>query len=158
MKVAGNLIHLAQFKVCAVAGCGRKPFGMHLGREYCRRHLQEQRNTESSFGRSSPDGANLAGFVYFIECAVDKKPGPIKIGLSVRPEIRITDLQPSSPYPLKLLATWRCADMQFVEKQLHRKFKEHWIRGEWFHPAPDLLALIDLIAADKHAEAGQRIL
>lgn len=85
--------------------------------------------------------AAAPGWVYFIQAGGD---GPIKIGFSLSPATRLAQLQTSMPDRLRLLAqrTGSRAD----ERDLHKAFQVHRIRGEWFAPHQDLL---DYIAATK---------
>jgi hypothetical protein len=76
--------------------------------------------------------------VYFIgsDC------GRIKIGYTAdaRPEARLGTLQTSSPRRLTVLAY--CEGDEALEHRLHGELGEHWVVGEWFDPAPDVLALV----------------
>ncbi|MDE3103187.1 MAG: GIY-YIG nuclease family protein [Chloroflexota bacterium] len=63
--------------------------------------------------------------------------GPIKIGQAVDPPSRLRELQVSHAERLILLAVIE----DLSENELHERFYEHHIRGEWFAPAHDILAL-----------------
>lgn len=76
--------------------------------------------------------------VYFIQPAHG---GLIKIGVAANPGDRCRTLQLTSPCPLVVLATIRGVG-QAHETQLHKKFAEHRHHGEWFEPAPELLAYV----------------
>lgn len=71
--------------------------------------------------------------VYFIQAA----DGPIKIGHAVNVENRLIRLQIGNAQPLKLLGVKQGGVA--IEKSYHQRFNEHRIRGEWFHPHPDIL-------------------
>jgi hypothetical protein len=75
--------------------------------------------------------------IYFIQCGPG---GPIKIGNSVAPRERLKALQHACPYELTLLA---CCD-GFASRELwaQERFAPHHIRGEWYHPAPEIMRLI----------------
>lgn len=76
--------------------------------------------------------------IYFIQA---QGIGHIKIGFTDGdPLVRMSQLQPSSPVPLVLMAT--TSGTQEVEKQLHKRFAEHRVRGEWFKPVSELLTYI----------------
>jgi len=75
--------------------------------------------------------------VYFVRQGVD---GPIKIGVSSRPEKRLITLQSANPETLFLLGTIR-GDKN-VETQLHQKFCRFLKRGEWYYPAPEFISEI----------------
>lgn len=77
--------------------------------------------------------------IYFIQMNDD---GPIKIGVANDLSARLSNLQCGNPYPLKLLG---CLTGGYKkEKELHEQFKEHRMRGEWFHPSEELLRLASL--------------
>lgn len=82
--------------------------------------------------------------VYFIRAHT----GHIKIGHSSKVLQRYADLQVSWPVPLELLAV--VVGTHRLEKQLHEKFAEHRVQGEWFNPAPELLAVIDQAKCDPY--------
>jgi hypothetical protein len=65
--------------------------------------------------------------VYFM---LDKTAGSVKIGTSVDPKKRQKALQTGSTEPLILLGTIEGG--RHVERDLHKRFHEYRIRGEWF--------------------------
>lgn len=77
--------------------------------------------------------------VYFVQ-ALDG--GPVKIGRSIDPESRVLALQTANAEPLRVVATMLGGSA--VERMLHRMFERHRVRvdGEWFRPAPEVLAFI----------------
>jgi len=75
--------------------------------------------------------------VYFIQRGSD---GPVKIGFSKNPKGRLASLQTGIPERLHMLATVPGGKEE--EQRLHRRFGPHCIQGEWFHPAPELMAYI----------------
>lgn len=74
--------------------------------------------------------------IYFVQSAA----GPIKIGRARRLAFRLKDLQMSSPVKLEVAATVEAPPER--EKEYHRQFAEHRLHGEWFSPAPEILAEI----------------
>ena len=77
-------------------------------------------------------------FIYFIQMGYV---GPIKIGLAKDPEKRVTALQVSSPYALRLIyATPGGAN---TEREIHREYNRYRIRGEWFHPCDQIFEDIE---------------
>jgi Meiotically Up-regulated Gene 113 (MUG113) protein len=70
---------------------------------------------------------NNPTFIYFIQSGED---GPIKIGLSNRPERRVPELQTGNPR--ELLMRHVIPGNLAVEQQLHQRFEPARIRGEWF--------------------------
>lgn len=102
-------------------------------------------------------------YVYFIQCTETKR---IKIGSSADPYARLSQLQTSSPTPLRILAVieysccmgysertnegWvRPGDVRGkdLEKSLHWQFSSDKERGEWFRLTRGLMQIIE--------EAGQ---
>lgn len=70
-------------------------------------------------------------FVYIIHAVGTNR---IKIGFSINPQKRLSELQIGSPFRLEMLGYWpggkRC------EKLLHRHFKNFRKTGEWFEVPP----------------------
>lgn len=75
--------------------------------------------------------------VYFVQ----SESGHIKIGVAVNPKDRLCALQNASPFRLKLLGC--IPGGVTMERSLHSEFKAHRTSGEWFSPAPELLAKIE---------------
>lgn len=84
-------------------------------------------------------------YVYFIQA---ETLGLIKIGCAVDPSDRLYTLQCGSPDQLKLLAVIRDPNAYDREKGLHHHFRAHQSHGEWFRPAPEVLAYIAANAVD----------
>lgn len=76
--------------------------------------------------------------VYFLR---DKECGSIKIGYTDgEPKLRISSIQVSSPHELEVMAL---ADGGLeLEAELHVRLAAYRIRGEWFRPEPEVLAVI----------------
>lgn len=79
---------------------------------------------------------NLAG-VYFIQQGTD---GPIKIGHTKNVDRRLRSLSTGSPVALHVLALTPGGERE--ERALHRRFDSLRMQGEWFAPAPELIAFI----------------
>ena len=54
-----------------------------------------------------------------------------KIGYSTNPEQRESTLQSEKP-TIKMVKVWD----KFIEKELHEKYKDQRVRGEWFKLTP----------------------
>lgn len=80
--------------------------------------------------------------VYF---AQDGDGGPIKIGVSGQVEERMRSLQRATPRPLRLLATIPGSHRD--ERDLHKRFAELRIHGEWFKAEAPLLEFIQKASA-----------
>lgn len=76
--------------------------------------------------------------VYFLRCGED---GPVKVGGTTRSvRHRINELQPTSPFKLNLIGV--IPGFFSDEGKFKRLFKEHRLQGEWFTPAPEVMAFI----------------
>jgi len=64
--------------------------------------------------------------------------GPVKIGVSTKPENRLCELQVGNPARLKILAKF-CGDKR-DEAALHRLLELDRLNGEWFRRQPALQA------------------
>lgn len=91
--------------------------------------------------------------IYFIQQGTD---GPIKIGFAADCERRLDALQTGNPHDLHLLAVMG-GDIN-REKELHQRFAEGNLRGEWFQPdTPGLHELVfQAIQEEALIEAGAR--
>lgn len=104
---------------------------------------------ESDANPYSPDGQRQrrrdvdTRTVYFIQAA--SRSGPIKIGVAVSPADRLAKIQRMSPVLLDIIAEIRGGG-QPEEARLHARFASHRLHGEWFSPAPELLAYIEEFA------------
>ncbi len=87
--------------------------------------------------------------IYFVQA---EDGGPIKIGLAACVWCRLSSLQTGNPARLLLLATTvgDCVD----EAELHSRFSRHRLRGEWFRPNPELLALIEGLRAQSREKSA----
>lgn len=82
------------------------------------------------------NGMKKKGYVYFVQ---GSSGGPIKIGYSVNVAKRLAVLS----YPDELILLAQVQGDKALERRLHRRFKKYRAHGEWFNPAPELLAYID---------------
>lgn len=74
--------------------------------------------------------------VYFIQ---EGAHGPIKIGFSVDPRARLAALQTCNPRELRLIGLRPGSKED--ERALHDRFAAQRVRGEWFYPGEELLAV-----------------
>ncbi|HYF53527.1 MAG TPA: GIY-YIG nuclease family protein [Salinarimonas sp.] len=89
-----------------------------------------------------------AGFIYAVQMGDG---GPIKIGFSESAETlpkRLRALQTGCPHPIRVLATMpgRVPD----ERDAHQALAAHRLKGEWFSPAPEVLAFVTDMARRSH--------
>jgi hypothetical protein len=76
--------------------------------------------------------------VYIIECN-----GFYKIGKATNINKRLSSLQVSSPYELRLVAIKTCENIGVVEKIIHKAYRTTKVRGEWY--ALNITSLSSLI-------------
>jgi hypothetical protein len=79
--------------------------------------------------------------------------GPVKIGIALKPEKRLSELQVSCPFQLTLKKTKRPRNAKRVEKHLHDHFEKYHMRGEWF----DLPVDVRDFEIPRKIEAGRAI-
>jgi predicted GIY-YIG superfamily endonuclease len=80
----------------------------------------------------------MVTYVYFIQ---NGKHGSIKIGVAANIEQRICEMQTGNPFELRLIASMEFSSRKQaigVETVLHKKFRRHHVRGEWFSPKINL--------------------
>jgi hypothetical protein len=75
--------------------------------------------------------------VYFIAC---REIGMVKIGTAYDPFARMRTLQVAFPLDLTVEALFVGAHRR--EREYHRQFAEHRVRGEWFRLCPEIEELI----------------
>lgn len=80
--------------------------------------------------------------VYFIQAVVG---GPIKIGSSINPSLRLATIAAWSPFPLEMLATVK--GCYSLERRFHAAFRSSHSHQEWFLPTPRLLQVIARLKA-----------
>ncbi len=81
--------------------------------------------------------------VYFVQATLT---GPIKIGFTTkRMAGRLRELQGANHEELEILAV--VPGTKENELALHRRFAHLRIRGEWFHPAKELLEFVWALSA-----------
>ena len=78
-------------------------------------------------------------FLYFIFAEWCNR---IKIGVSYNVEKRLSELNGSCPYPLRLLGIIKMGAPYDLERVLHRKFSEFRRHREWFEGAQPILDFI----------------
>lgn len=80
--------------------------------------------------------------IYFVECI---GADAIKIGLTVGngnglAHSRVSSMQSNCPMPLKLMAA--IEGDKAMERALHARFSDDWLRGEWFRATDALRSFI----------------
>lgn len=97
------------------------------------KHARDRKSREVREARQR--GEHLTPHVYFITSGT-----AIKIGTSRHPARRLAVMQTGHPGKLELLAT--CEGDAKVERAYHQRFAVFRQGGEWFAPAPEILAEI----------------
>lgn len=82
-------------------------------------------------------------WVYFIQVGSD---GPIKIGSGGNPEGRLANLQVGNHEVLRVLGI--CVGDRAREVELQQEVWGSRIRGEWFRPTAEVLALVERCATE----------
>ena len=119
------------------AGFHPDRFDVSLYKQYARNEelIERLRLPEYAYvGEGGNAQSTLTEYVYFIQQGDN---GPIKIGYSAEPEKRLQTLSTASPYPLRILKTLKGG--KSLEQELHIRFADHQLEGEWFAPDDDLL-------------------
>lgn len=75
--------------------------------------------------------------IYFVQ---EGEGGPVKIGNSTWPERRLQDHQCGNPRTLYLLGSF--AATRSTEREIHERFAEQRLTGEWFQPTTELLEYV----------------
>lgn len=74
--------------------------------------------------------------VYFIQRG---EAGPIKIGHSGNPKARLAALKTASDQPLRMIGVMDGG--KEAERELHLRFADARLEGEWFSPTEEIVAL-----------------
>ncbi|MEQ8673448.1 MAG: GIY-YIG nuclease family protein [Aggregatilineales bacterium] len=126
------------------AGFHPDRFDVSLYKQYARNEdlMERLRLPEYAYvgEGSGSTQSTFTEYVYFIQQGDN---GPIKIGYSAEPEKRLQTLSTASPYPLRILKTLKGG--KALEQELHTRFANHQLEGEWFAPDDDLMDFISEI-------------
>lgn len=99
--------------------------------------IKKQKMTKSIVAESIGELMSLdREDAYFI---LDEKSNAVKIGISWFIEKRLRAIQSCNPNKLKIIAIIPCGD----ENELHCKFEDFWIHGEWFKYEGELKSYIE---------------
>lgn len=96
----------------------------------------------------------MAGYVYLIG---SRTFGWYKIGKTLKPIVRLCDIGVLLPFRIEAIAIWQFANHSTMETEIHRKYAEHRINGEWFGFDDEILKQIKLefsYAAIPHPSMG----
>lgn len=111
------------------------PAFIQLAREEKKRRVSKARQKAE---REERRKKRAPGFVYLIR----SETGYYKIGRTVNPENRIRTFSVRLPFRIEYEHLIKCADQIALEKELHTKFADKRIDGEWFELTPDDVAYI----------------
>ena len=68
-----------------------------------------------------------SGFIYLLAANIH-----YKIGCSKTPQKRLQTIQSNNASNCSIIHRIFTFDMYALEKALHKHYKQHWVRGEWF--------------------------
>lgn len=104
------------------------------------RSLRKMRQGDDAVDALLDAFAEEFGTVYFLLA------GPfIKIGFTRWPvQRRIAQLSTGCPYEI-CLAAKLCGSPE-TEREIHKAFANHHVRGEWFHASSEILSFIDSLS------------
>jgi uncharacterized protein YlzI (FlbEa/FlbD family) len=89
-------------------------------------------NIAPQYTKSPPKKKAIPGYVYLISGSKS-----YKIGMSKTPIKRIEKLSVVLPFPIKTIALIESQDIKQLEQQLHKRFADKRINGEWFDLSPE---------------------
>jgi hypothetical protein len=118
----------------AIIRIRRQP-GFHRGQEVVAL-CAYARKREEKLGLFLSPAKQKTSWIYFL--ASDN--GLIKIGVSTRPQSRISSLISSSPVPLTSLGMMR--GDRIIEAEIHHQFRDFRRHGEWFETNEGLMRFI----------------
>jgi hypothetical protein len=90
--------------------------------------------------------------IYFV---LDTVVRAIKIGYSKEPQKRLGALQTANPNKLDILGTIPGTEKD--EEQLHIKFGEHRLKGEWFKGDEIFESVMEMITASRNARTVRQV-
>ena len=93
-----------------------------------------------------------SAYVYFIRCGINH--GPIKIGVSKDPVTRLSIIQVSNYEKMFLIGCTEWPDREIAfweENRLHKEYRRHRIRGEWFKGNINIQKYLGKECIEKHA-------
>lgn len=76
------------------------------------------------------------GYIYLMRLEENLSPlrCPHKIGISISPEVRASQLGIILPYPIEIVHSFWVRNMRETEIELHNALREYHLQGEWFRP------------------------
>lgn len=97
---------------------------------------REETTSESTRDRS--------GYVYLLK----SDSGSYKIGRSKRPDDRLATFSVKLPFPVRYVCLLKSEDMYSLEKELHARFEQRRIDGEWFALSQEDISYIKSLGGD----------
>jgi hypothetical protein len=102
----------------------------------------EMRDSVEDIRREFKPTDKAAGYIY----AIEANSGQVKIGMAADPKQRRDGLQTGSPVELTLLVASPAEDPETAEKELHKRYSDERMRGEWFRlKREDIRELVETI-------------
>lgn len=90
-----------------------------------------------------PSSRDTSGYVYLIR---EMNEGHFKIGLTSNPEDRLNHFSVKLPFKVEHTCLIETGDMYTLEAQLHDRFADKRVDGEWFALEPEDVAYIKALA------------
>ena len=88
----------------------------------------------------------MSGYVYLIGTPIF---GWYKIGKSIQPTVRVSQLGILLPFKISVIAVWSATNHHLMEKTLHEIHAANRINGEWFEfSKSEVFKIIDSIPAE----------
>lgn len=106
------------------------------------RHVKAARNpAQFKAGPKAKPKGPQSGFVYLLKAGDDV----YKIGCTTVPDDRITTFGVKLPFEVEIIALIQTNDMKATEKELHSRYENKRIKGEFFRLSPDDVSSIQLL-------------
>jgi len=103
---------------------------MRIDKDYQKKSLQDTIKALSSRDRIPLQRKKTNGYVYLIHC---KETTFYKIGISKKDYyLRLSGIQTGCPFELEMIYVIHSNDYRNLETEVHDKFRDKRVRGEWF--------------------------
>lgn len=94
---------------------------------------------------------HLTIYIYFAQMGGEG--GPIKIGRSIDPHLRVSQLAVALPFPLQIVAVHRgyagYVEGRTTERHLHWEFRASHLKGEWFAATDEVMRYVRFAATER---------
>ena len=104
--------------------------------------LSGRPRTRQTSNKTKPTPMTTAGYIYLLQSPT----GVYKIGRSIDPENRIKTFGLKLPFEVEYICLIETKDMVELERELHERFEEQRVNGEWFNLGDSDIAYIKALA------------